>query len=146
MRLEFEQDNQLKDILVKIRYAEKNRMLVRLVRAVRSCEESISAYDEGKEVPLAVPDVYYFESVDKKTFAYVQKEVYRVDERLYQLQEKYARYGFVQISKSCVLNINMLRSVRTLMNSRMEAVLTNGERIGISRRFIPDLKKAVKER
>ncbi len=146
MRLELEQDGTQKDIMVHIRYAQKDQMLGRLVRAVRSCEETLQAYDEGTERSLAVPDIYYFESVDKKTFAYCSKDVYRVDSRLYELQERFLRYGFVQVSKSCLLNINVLQSVRSLRNSRMEAVLANGERIGISRRFIPDLKKAIKER
>lgn len=146
MRLKLEQDRTLKDISVYIRYAEKNQMLGRLLRAVRSCEETVPAYAEEREISLAVPDIYYFESVDKKTFAYCQKSVYRVDDRLYALQERFARYGFVQVSKACILNINVLKSVRTLLNSRMEALLVNGERVGISRRFIPELKKALKER
>ncbi len=146
MRLRLEQDKTTDDIYVDIRYAEKSLMLGRLVRAVRSCEETLQAFADGHEVRLAVTDIFYFESVDKKTFAYCQSAVYRVDERLYMLIERFSRYGFVQVSKSCVLNINMLKSVRSLMNSRMEALLTNGERVWVSRRFIPDLKKAVKER
>ncbi len=146
MRLRLEQDKTAKDISVHIRYAEKNLMLGRLVRAVRSCGETVQAFSAEEEVRLAVSEIYYFESVDKKTFAYCQSAVYRVEERLYMLTERLARYGFVQVSKSCVLNINMLKSVRSLTNSRMEALLTNGERVWVSRRFIPDLKKAVKER
>lgn len=146
MRLSLEQDKTTNGISVHIRYSEKSLMLGRLVRAVRSCAEAIQAFSDTGEVRLAVTDIYYFESVDKKTFAYCQDAVYRVEERLYMLIERFSRYGFVQVSKACVLNINMLKSVRTLMNSRMEALLTNGERVWVSRRFIPDLKNAVKER
>jgi Response regulator of the LytR/AlgR family len=52
--------------------------------------------------------------------------------------------GFVQISKSCLLNINVLENIRPLFNSRMEATLLNGERVIVNRRYLPDVKEALK--
>jgi DNA-binding LytR/AlgR family response regulator len=62
--------------------------------------------------------------------------VYRTKARLYQLIDDLEGAGFVQVSKSCLLNINTLESVKNIMNSRMEAVLSNGYRININRKFI----------
>ncbi len=146
MRLKVEQNKTLDDISVLIQYAEKNQMLGRLVHAVRACGKKIQAQYDNKTVLLNIADIYYFESVDKKTFAYCREKVYRVEGRLYQLNENFSGYGFVQVNKACLLNINVLEHVRTLANSKMEATLKNEERVAISRRYIPNLKEALKGR
>ncbi|MDR2184936.1 MAG: LytTR family transcriptional regulator DNA-binding domain-containing protein, partial [Treponema sp.] len=58
--------------------------------------------------------------VDKRTFVYCDKAVYHIEQHLYQLIKELAKSGFVQISKSCLVNINMVESIRQLFNSRME--------------------------
>ena len=49
----------------------------------------------------------------------------------------------MQISKSCILNINTLESIRPLFNSRMEATLKNGEKVNINRNYLNGVKKAL---
>lgn len=68
----------------------------------------------------------------------------QIDFRLYQLKEKLQSSGFVQISKSCLLNINALESIRPLFNSRMEATLKNGEKVCVNRKYLKDVKKALR--
>ncbi|MDE6406050.1 MAG: LytTR family transcriptional regulator DNA-binding domain-containing protein, partial [Lachnospiraceae bacterium] len=73
-----------------------------------------------------------------------EKEVYHIDLRLYQLKERLQSAGFVQISKSCLLNINALESIRPLFNSRMEATLKNGEKVCVNRKYLQEVKKALR--
>ena len=96
------------------------------------------------EQMINILDIYYIESVDKKTFVYLENAVYRTDFRLYQLKDKLKTYGFVQISKSCILNINILESIRPLFNSRMEATLKNGEKVNINRNYLNEVKNALR--
>ncbi len=144
MQVRIQHDPTLDDIHVLIEYAEHNQMLGRLLGTIKGLGEKIEAYDEDRTVMLNVLDVYYFESVDKRTFAYCKSEVYRVSDRLYQIKEKLERLGFVQVSKACILNINMLESIKNVGNARMEAELSNGEHVCVSRRYIPDIKKALR--
>ena len=90
-------------------------------------------------------DIYYIESVDKKTFLYCEKEVYRTEFRLYQLMDMLSGLGFVQISKSYILNINTLDSIKPLLNKRMEATLKNGERLHVSRKYLTNIKHELQE-
>ena len=146
MQLRIEQDRTLTDIHVLIRYAEQNRMLRRLVTTFESLGERIEARTDSQTVMLSVVDILYFESVDKRTFAYSQDQVYQVSDRLYQVKARLERLGFVQVSKACLLNINMLETIRSVGNSRMEAVLANGEKVSVSRRYIPEIKSAIQGR
>lgn len=65
---------------------------------------------DGATYPLRPEDIYYFESIDDKTFAYCEKDVYECSLRLYELEQQFARADFVRISKSCILNIMKLSS------------------------------------
>ena len=103
----------------------------------------IPCENDGVEQMVSAAGIYYIESVDKRTFIYLKKAVYRTDYRLYQLMEDLRDYGFVQISKSCILNINVLDCIKPLLNSRMEATLKNGEKVYINRNYLRDVKRAL---
>jgi len=103
----------------------------------------IKCAGDNTEQMINILDIYYIESVDKKTFVYLENAVYRTDFRLYQLKDKLRAYGFVQINKSCILNISALDSIRPLFNSRMEATLKNGEKVQINRNYLNEVKKAL---
>lgn len=83
--------------------------------------------------------VYYFESVDKRTFAYTKDKCYETKYRLYELEEMIP-YDFFRCSKAMIINIKKIASVKAEFNARMRAVLLNGEEVVISRNYVKDLK------
>ena len=54
--------------------------------------------------------------------------------------------GFVRVSKSTILNIGVLKGVKRLVNSKLEAVLLNGESVCVTRKYLKDIKEALQER
>lgn len=96
----------------------------------------------GKEIHLLDPDmIYYIESVDRKTFIYVQDQIYTSQAPLYQLEEELNPKHFFRASKSMILNMNFIVSVRPILDSRYEARLRNNEKVYISRNYVSELKK-----
>jgi len=83
--------------------------------------------------------VYYFESVDKRTFVYTKEKCYETKYRLYEVEE-IAPYYFFRCSKSMIVNIKKITSVKSDFNARMKANMLNGEEIVISRNYVKDLK------
>lgn len=144
MVIKTELDLNCSDIEILIRYAKTNKRLKRLITLIQSFDTRIKCNDENIERYVNVSDIFYIESVDKRTFIYLEKDVLRTDYRLYQLAEKLEDFGFVQISKSCIMNINTLESIKPLINSRMEATLQNGERLYITRKYLDDIKQALR--
>ena len=82
----------------------------------------------------------YIESVEKRTFIYTDGAVFGADCRLYEIETRLARRGIIRISKSCLMNIAVLESVRRIANSRLEAVLKNGMRLIVSRTYLKDIR------
>ena len=143
MKIKTEQDVSCNEIEVIIKYPQKDKQVRRIIDFLQSFDMQIKCAGENAERMINILDIYYIESVDKKTFVYLENAVYRTDFRLYQLKDKLQAYGFVQISKSCILNINVLESIKPLFNSRMEAALKNGEKVNINRNYLTAVKKAL---
>lgn len=99
--------------------------------------------DEGHLERFKLEDVYYFEALDEKVFAYTKENVYELKLRLYEVEQAYASYHFVRCAKSIVLNLMLLDSISPALNGRFFAHMKNGEKLVISRQYAPILKKIV---
>lgn len=124
-----------------IRCRELDEELMNLIYAIGQGRKRITGYSGKVMVQLVPADIYCFESVDNKVFAYCEKEVYEVKEKLYELESIYKNTDFQRISKSVIANISFIETVIPLIGARLEAKLKNGERVIISRQYMPELKK-----
>lgn len=98
---------------------------------------------ESKIERFELQDVYYFEALDEKVFAYTKDKVYEIKNRLYEVEEAYKTYHFVRCSKSVVMNLMMLGSISPALNGRFYAYMKNGEKLIISRQYAPAIKAIV---
>lgn len=88
-------------------------------------------------------DVFYFEAVDERVFAYTKDKSYELKIRLYELESAYADKHFIRCSKAFVINLMKLESISPALNGRFTAHMKNGEKIIISRQYVPEMKRAV---
>lgn len=128
------------EIEIQIKYSKMDAQVKRLISSIESCDKTLNVHAESKLYKINVRDIFYIESVDKKTFVYCEKQVFASNLRLYELHNKLNKYDFIQVSKSCILNMNVLKSIERKLNSTMEAMLINGEKVNISRKYIPLIK------
>ena len=90
---------------------------------------------------MYIIDKLNIESVEEKTFVYLEKEVYESNLKLYELEEQLKNTSYIRVSKSIILNIEKLQSVKPLINGKLEANLKNNEKILINRHYVPEFKK-----
>lgn len=88
-------------------------------------------------------EVYYFEAVDERVFAYTEGKVYELRTRLYELESAYSDKHFVRCSKSFLINLMKLKSISPALNGRFVAHMKNGEKIVVSRRYVLELKRII---
>jgi DNA-binding LytR/AlgR family response regulator len=124
-----------------LRCAQLDDRLLELLRALRNEHFKLSAYSETGITLLDPKEVYYFEAVDNKVFAYCEKQVYEVRKKLYELDEAMSGTDFLRISKSTIVDLSKVMHLSAAFNGRLEAKLKNGEKIIISRQYVPALKK-----
>ncbi len=124
-----------------IRCRSLDERLMKLIYALKSGEEPLNGYQENRIVRLSPGDIFYFEAVEGKVFAYTADEVCEVRRKLYEIEDLYGEMDFLRISKSTIVNVSKIDSVKPVFNSRFEAKLKNGEIIVISRQYVAALKK-----
>jgi len=143
--IKLEQDLSVAETEILIKYAVMSKEVERIAAMLQAVDTRIKCSRDGREKIVNISDIYYFESMDKMTFVYCEHEVYRTELRLYQVVADFAHLGFVQISKSCVINIHVLDSITPLLNSRMEATLKNSERLFVTRKYLNNIRQALQE-
>ncbi len=115
-----------------------------IVAFVKSRQGQITGVIDDRQYEIPVTDIFYIESVDNKTFAYTQNKVYETKHKLYELEEVLRKNSFLRISKSTLLNLMKISSIKPALNGRFVAILYSGEETIISRKYVPELKKALK--
>jgi len=145
MIIKLEQNKSQKDILVSITYSEKNKTVERIVSLIKSLDKKIECYSDDTLKRIDVSDIYYIESIDKRTIAFCEKGSYQIKKRLYQVYEELADNGFVQISKYCIININKLEEIKPLVNSHLEVILSNGICLYATRKYLAGIKRILQE-
>lgn len=116
---------------------------------IQNTGQQVTGKQDGSEILLSAMQILYFESVDGKTFACLEKEVYETDLRLKEIEEHFSGLGFVRISKSVVVNLYKIRSVRNDFEMRVLICLDNQETLVINRHYRHAFRKglaAIKER
>lgn len=124
-----------------IRCAEADEEIMELIYLIKSRRKALTGYTEKGMVKLSPKDIYYFESVDNRVFAYCETQVYEVKPKLYELEEMYPNSDFLRISKSGIVNVSKIALLSTAFAAKLEAKLKNGEKVIISRQYVPDLKR-----
>jgi DNA-binding LytR/AlgR family response regulator len=144
MIIKIEQNPAQRDIEVLITCPAKSKTVDRIVSLIKSVDTQIECYLDDSIKQVNVSDIYFIESIDGKTIACCEKEKYLIKSRLYQIYDKLKGNGFIQISKYCIMNINKLDRFKPLDNNRLEAVLSNGVYLCITRKYIAGIKQILR--
>ena len=125
---------------ITISYIEWTKQLEDIKNYILGIGKHITVYGQNKEMrQLSIEDILYFEAVGELVFAYTQHQVYEIKMRLYQVEEKLKSDKMFRASKSLVINLKHIDSVRPALNGRLYAKMTNGEEVLISRQYAKEI-------
>ena len=116
-------------------------MKERLVSRIKDLNISFTGKADGKTFSIDIPDIYYIENVERKIFLYSKKDIYRFDGTMSDIDSAIADTDLVRISRTCFMNVSHLKEIMQMKNSHLEAVLDNGEKLIVSRKYLKDIKK-----
>ncbi|WP_438496514.1 LytTR family DNA-binding domain-containing protein [Paenibacillus sp. IHBB 3054] len=124
-----------------LRCNEPDDALLRLIYSIKTSSKKLIGLTGMQMHVISPGDVFYFEAVDNKVFIYCREKVYESRLKLYELEADYEQGDFFRASKSTILNIAKIKSVSPILYGKFEALLQNGEKVYISRQYVPVLKK-----
>ena len=141
MKIEIDINEKYSDTEVTIRSGKLTGDVEKLIALMQMVNKQIAVKQEEETYLLDTEKIMYFESVDRKTFVYTEKEVYETDLKLYELEQDLFENDFLRISKQTIVNIRMIKSLKTEINRKIRVTLKNGEQIIVSRMYSDELRR-----
>ena len=101
------------------------------------------AVKKGSDIALLqLSEIYMFRVEDKQVKVYTESSDYLIKKALYQVEEVLDS-DFIRISKTTVINLKKIERVAPSLKGMMFIELKNGLKDNISRKYLPDFKKAL---
>ncbi len=129
-----------KELQVVIQCRQIDEQVNRLKSHIEMFDNRLQAKQGGETCLVKVEDVLYFETVDNRMFLYTEDSVLEIKQRLYELELMLPHEDFIRISKSQIVNINKIRSLKPEINRTILATMCNGELLYISRKYVKAFK------
>ena len=135
MKINTYQNQGITEDRVDIYYKEINIEIEGILTYLNENQRKIIGFNNDEKYVLNIKDIYYFDTVDKKSFAYLKEAVYQVQYSLYELEASCSSFGFVRINKSMIVNIYKVSCIKSSINMKLKIQLDNNEMLIISRHY-----------
>lgn len=144
MKLRLHQRQELEETEIDIAYSRMTNRLSKMVGYIRQYTYMVEAFWNGKSFLISLDEILYFDTTDRKTFLYTNKQVYECRKALIEVENELSNTTVIRISKETLLNTTALVNVRPYPNHRLMAELSNGENLIISRKYISILQNRLR--
>ncbi|MBO4651215.1 MAG: LytTR family transcriptional regulator DNA-binding domain-containing protein [Clostridiales bacterium] len=113
----------------------------KLISMIRVMDSKLTVKKDGEVFLLDIGEILYLETMERKCFVYTDKAVYETDAKMYELEQQLAASGFFRVSKSTLLQLKHIKSLRADINHRIRITMQNGEQLIASRMYADDLRE-----
>ena len=145
MKLFVKEKCDVKETEVEIRCRIRDREVDDLITGIKNATNTIIGENENGDIcQVPVVRILYFEAIDGRVFAYLEQEMIRIKNPLYEIEEMYGNNYFVRISKSTVVNLRTIRNISPEEGRRLRLELMNKEYLVVSKNYVSCLKKALR--
>ena len=135
MKLIKTKEENLEENYLELHYDKIDEETSAVLDRLRDTLRYIEGTFEDKKVTVALTDIFYIETVDRKTFAYTKDMCVEIKEALRDILEEYSNIGFARISKSTVVNIYKIKKLQGDINMRVIIFLKNEEKLIMNRSY-----------
>ncbi len=141
MKITINIDENISETEIQINCNQLTDEIENMMATLRILNQQMLVSKEEENHLLDVSRISYIESLERKTFVYTEDDVYESKLKLYEMEEKLCRSGFFRISKSCLVNLKYIKSIRNDVERRLRLTLKNGEQVLVSRQYAEEIKR-----
>ncbi|MDF2905230.1 MAG: LytTR family transcriptional regulator [Herbinix sp.] len=144
MKINQYHNQKLSEDYIDVYYRQETDEIKDLLQYVNSKSVLYGKTDKGHR-RIMPQEIYYIESVDKKTFLYLEKDVVQIEHSLQELESQLESSGIVRINKSVLVNIYHIEKVNADINMHLCLVMENAEKLSVNRTYKKSFMKYLKE-
>lgn len=141
MKITINIDENIQETEIKISCNQLTYEVENLIATLRILNQQLLVSKENENILLDVNEISYIEAVDRKTFVYTEEDVYESKLKLYEMEEKLCQSGFIRISKSSLVRLRYIKSIKNDVERKLRLTMKNGEQIIVSRQYAEEIKK-----
>lgn len=141
MKISINIDPSLKDTEIVVNCAALTPETESMIAALRIMDSQMTVIKDDESYIIDIAKIVYIESVDRRTFVYTENECYETKLKLYETEERLCGSGFLRISRSCLVHLRFVRSIKSEFDRKLRLTLENGEQMIVSRQYADELKK-----
>ena len=131
----------VKDTDVVINCNQLSPEIERVLATLRILNQQMMVTKDNETHILDVPEIIYVEAIDRKTFVYTKNDIYESKLKLYEMEEKLIQCGFFRVSKSCLVQLQYIKSLKNDIDRKIRLTLKSGEQIMVSRQYADEMKR-----
>jgi len=112
-----------------------------IIATLRMMNQQLMVMRDEENYLVDVSKIAYIEALERKTFVYTEDAVYESKLRLYEMEERLCESGFFRVSKSCLVHLKYIKSIKNDVERKLRLTMKNGEQIIVSRQYADEMKK-----
>ena len=145
MKVNFHQDKSLTDneVVVEVSANQLSQPVIDLIKTLSNDNYSskvlpITVDDKTKMIQFK--DIIAIEVLKTDLTIVTNSQIFEVKGQLKNMLSKLPIESFAQVSKSAIINLDHLQSIEAGFSGNMVAILSHQVKMGISRKYLSDLK------
>lgn len=124
---------------------EEVKDIINTIMGISNKTKQIIGKQNNKVFLIKLDDIICFYSEEKNNYCRTENGVFRIKEKLYELEEKLVKSSFVRISNSCIINLKHVESFDTSIIGSIEVIFKDKTKEYVARRRIKDVMKKIRE-
>ena len=141
LKITIDVDDKNEEIEVNIKCNKLTSEVENLIATLRIINQQMLVIKDNENYLLDVNKISYIEALERKTFVYTDDEMYESKLKLYEMEERLCNCGFIRISKSCLVHLKYIKSIRNDIERKLRLTMKNDEQIIVSRQYADEIKK-----
>ena len=141
MKITINFDDKVEETQISITCNRMSSDIENLIATLRIWDQQMLVSKDDENFILDVNKISYIEAVERKTFVYTQDDMYESKLRLYEMEEKLCQSGFFRVSKSCLVHLKFIKSIKNDVERKLRLTLKNGEQVMVSRQYADEIKR-----
>ena len=141
MKITINTDEKITETEIAIHCRALDTEIEKIMATLRMLNSQLMVTKDEENHLVDIADIIYVEAVERKTFVYTGEDVFESKLKLYEMEERLCAGSFLRGSKSCLVNLRYIKSLKNDIERKIRLTLKNGEQIVVSRQYADEMKK-----
>lgn len=141
MKIAINIDPAVNDTEIQISCRHLTPEIEKILATLRILNQQMMVMKGDETYILDVTKIIYIEAMERKTFVYTQEDYYESKLKLYEMEERLVECGFFRVSKSCLVHLRYIKSLKNDVDRKLRLTLESGEQIMVSRQYADEIKR-----